>query len=406
LTDTIASKIDGCRDITRQIIKDQESGMRRTDLNSPSLMNLVGTERGQWGQELSPDLYDPWRQTQMAERSATATSPIRVLMVTSEWPTQNWAPNHFIARQASFLKSSGVDLDVFHFRGAKKPFNYLKAWVKLQTKLARGSYDLVHAQFGQSALLALPKHLPLVVTFRGDDLQGIIGDYEGHITSAGKILRRLCKMIARYANAVIVVSEHMKSFLDESIPAHVIPSGIDFELFRCIPQDEARRHIGLPLERRLVLFVGRTTEARKRYELARQAVEILNRSLSAELFVGWGFPHSEIPFLLNACDVLVCTSLQEGSPNAVKEALACNLPVVSVPVADVPMRLKGIPGCEVCADDRPESIAAALERVLRRGERIEGRQAVRNLDEQLLTRKLISIYQSILADTGHQEAQI
>jgi teichuronic acid biosynthesis glycosyltransferase TuaC len=354
-------------------------------------------------QELRTDLYAAWCPAEIPRRSATLARPIRVLMVTSEWPTQSWAPNHFIARQATFLRSSGVDVDVFHFHGAKNPINYLKAWVQLRAKLAHGSYDLLHAQFGQGALLALPRQLPLVVTFRGSDLQGIIGDFEGRLTRAGKILQRLSKFVARHADAVVLVSEHMRRLIDESIPTHVIPSGIDFDLFRCIPQDDARLHLGLPLNKRLVLFVGRTTEVRKRYELARRAVEILNQSLSAELIVGWGFPHKEIPFLLNACDALVFTSLQEGSPNAVKEALACNLPVVSVAVADVPMRLEGIPGCEVCADDRPETLASALERVLRRAERIDGRKTVKNLAEDLLTQKLISIYQSVLK--RHQPAK-
>jgi glycosyltransferase involved in cell wall biosynthesis len=94
---------------------------------------------------------------------------------------------------------------------------------------------------------------------------------------------------------------------------------------------------------------------------------------------------------------LVFTSFQEGSPNVVKEALACNLPVVSVPVADVPLRLRGISGCEVCGDDQPETIAAALGRVLRRGQRIQGREAVQHLDERLLIAKLIDIYRSVLA---------
>ena len=93
-----------------------------------------------------------------------------------------------------------------------------------------------------------------------------------------------------------------------------------------------------------------------------------------------------------ACDALVFTSLQEGSPNAVKEALACDLPVVSVPVGDVAERLQGIAGCELCADDRPETIAAALTRVLARGGRIAGRAAVRDLDERLLTQQVIAIY--------------
>jgi len=175
----------------------------------------------------------------------------------------------------------------------------------------------------------------------------------------------------------------------------VIPSGLDFGLFRPIPQDEARRHLGLPVDKRFLLFVGNPELPRKRYDLARQAVDVLNRSLSAELLVGWGAPHDDIPFYMNAADALVFTSRQEGSPNVVKEALACNLPVVSVRVGDVPLRLQNVEGCELCDDDRPETIAAALERVLRRNRRVAGRDAVRDLDEQRLAQEVISIYRSV-----------
>src|SRR5207244_12088691 len=90
-----------------------------------------------------------------------------------------------------------------------------------------------------------------------------------------------------------------------------------------------------------------------------------------------------------------CTSSQEGSPNAVTEALACNLPVVSVRVGDVPLRLKDVDGCELCEDERPETIAAALERVLRRNRRVAGGDAVRDLDERNLTQEAISVYRSV-----------
>jgi len=105
-----------------------------------------------------------------------------------------------------------------------------------------------------------------------------------------------------------------------------------------------------------------------------------------------------MPYYMNACDALVFTSVQEGSPNAVKEALACNLPVVSVAVGDVPLRLRGVSECEVCADDRPATIAAALERVLRSGRRSNGRDALTDLDETSLTEKVIAVYRSVLTN--------
>ena len=201
---------------------------------------------------------------------------IRVLMITCEWP----APGvnltaHFIKRQADFLMAAGVDMDVFPFKGAKNPFNYLKAWWQLQRKLRHENYDLIHAQFGQSGLLALPKRSPLIVTFRGSDLLGTVSDRTGRHLRASVIHQYLSRIVAARADAVIVVSEHMKSQLHPSLEAHVIPSGIDFDFFRPTEKSVARQRLGLPDDEKLVLFVGRPTQARKRCYLAQQAVEIL-----------------------------------------------------------------------------------------------------------------------------------
>jgi teichuronic acid biosynthesis glycosyltransferase TuaC len=321
---------------------------------------------------------------------------IRVLMVTSDWLWNSWGgPAVFIARQAEFLRREGVEVDLFPFRGARNPGNYLAAWKEVRRKVRSGTYDLVHAQFGQSGLTALPKRLPLVVTYRGDDLEGIIGE-NGRYIPAGWLLRFISRAVARRADAAIVVAEHMKRYLPRSVAAHVMPSGIDLDLFRPEPQDAVRHRLGLPTDKRLVLFVGNPGLARKRHALAQRAVDMVNRSIPTRLMVGWELPHQRIAALMSACDALVCTSMQEGSPNAVKEALACNLPVVSVRVGDVPLRLQGVAGCELCPDDSAEAIAAALGRVLQRGERCNGRAAVMDLDERLLTQRLIDIYRSVL----------
>jgi glycosyltransferase involved in cell wall biosynthesis len=323
-------------------------------------------------------------------------------MVTSDWPTPGirWTPT-FIKRQAEFVARSGVNLEVFPFHGEKNPYNYVKAWARLRRRLRTERYDLIHAQFGQSGLLALPKRVPLVVTFRGSDLLGIVGDGDGAYTRVGRLLQKASRFVAQHADAVILVSSHLADHVETSAPVHVIPSGIDFTLFRPIPQGEARQQLGLdvPPGERLVLFVGRPNQARKRYPLAQQSVSLLNARMPARLVVAWEVRHEQVPLYMNACDALIFTSMQEGSPNVVKEALACDLPVVSVVVGDVGERLKGVEGCELCEDDQPATIAAALERALARGGRVDGRSAVRHLDEKLLTEQVLDVYRSVLPRT-------
>lgn len=330
---------------------------------------------------------------------------LRVLMVTCEWP----APGvnltaHFIKRQAEFLMAAGVDVEVFPFKGAKNPLNYLKAWWQVQRKLRRKNYDLIHAQFGQSGLVALPKRVPMIVTFRGSDLLGTISDRTGRHLLASTIHQFLSRFVAARSEAVILVSEHMKSQLDPSIEPHIIPSGIDFDFFHPTEKKLARQQLGLPQNEKLILFVGRPTQARKRFYLAEQAVEVLNRSTPAKLIGAWGVPHADIPLYMSACDALVFTSMQEGSPNVVKEALACNLPIVSVQVGDVATRIGKIEGCEVCEDDQPDTIAAALARVLQRDARIKGRESVKGLDENVTTAKVLNIYRSVLAHSAEPAA--
>lgn len=330
---------------------------------------------------------------------------IRVLMITSEWPTLDH-PHAvpFLVQQVNFLRRAGVHVDVFPFRGAKRPLNYLRAWKRLRQKLIEQSYDLIHAQFGQSALLTWPKRLPLVVTFRGCDLQGV-RRANGRLTMAGLILQYLCRIVAVRAQAVILVSRRMRHFIPAVVRAVVIPTGLDLERIPRMSQAEARQQLGLKDTCPLILFVGNPADTVKRYKLAESAVTILNQVYPAKMIVGWGRPRRDILLLMNACDALVLTSIQEGSPNVIKEALACDLPVVSVDVGDVAEHIESISGCEICPDNRPETIAACLERVLRRGRRINGWDSVQQLDERILTQKIVQIYHSVLANRSIRRVQ-
>ncbi|MCI0439957.1 MAG: glycosyltransferase [Chloroflexi bacterium] len=327
---------------------------------------------------------------------------LHVLMITSEWPTPEMPYSGvFVKRQADALRAAGVEVEVFSFRGAKRISNYLRARRAIRKQLAGGGYDLVHAHWGQSAILALPKKLPLVVTFHGTDIQGWMG---GGVKSSamGVALRAVSKMAARFADEVILVSERLARFLPKR-PYHIVPMGLDTSLFRPMPMDEARRHVGLPTDRKLVLFAASPERPEKRYALAQEAVALLNGNhngttgLSPLLIACKDVPQEQMPYFMNASDVLCLTSQYEGSPTVVKEALACNLPIVSVDVGDVRERIGSIEGCVVCDNDNAATIAAALSRILGESRRIEGRALVIELDERALAEKVVSIYKRAIS---------
>lgn len=321
---------------------------------------------------------------------------LRVLMITSEWPVPG-KPYQvpFIVRQVNYLRKAGIELDVFPFRGAKNPVNYLHAWWKARQVIHAKPYDLIHAQWGQSGLMALPKSLPLVVTFRGDDLEGI-SDGHGRKTFHGVLLKTISRLVASSADQVILVSKHMVKFINRQ-DFHIIPSGLELDRFFPSSQLEARRRLGLSNDKKYVLFAGSVNNPNKRFLLARQAVDILKEKTPIELLVATDVTHDQMPDYMNASDALLLTSLHEGSPNVVKEALACNLPVVSTDVGDVRQRIESISGCAIIENDTPENIAIHLRNVLLKGGRIQGRETVLDLDEKILTEKVIQVYLKVLS---------
>lgn len=319
---------------------------------------------------------------------------MRVLMLTSVWPTPErpeLAP--FLVRQVNFLRKAGVSVDVFPVQGHMRPDAYLRAWQKVRKLMRRRAWDLVHAQWAQSALTCLPTRLPLVVTFHGSDVQGIPGRKHRR-TLPGWVLQRVARAVARVASEAIVVAERMVDLLPRR-EYHVIPCGVDLELFRPCPRDEARARLGLNPAGRYILFAANPARPVKRYSLARAAVDSLDAGQAAELMVTSGVDPNMMPLYMNACDALLLTSVHEGSPTVVKEALACNLPVVSTDVGDVAERIRDVEGCELC-DSQPQALAGALGRVLDAGRRVSGRNAVKQLDESLLTRRVIGVYESAL----------
>lgn len=316
----------------------------------------------------------------------------RVLIVTSEWSTSiNDISGIHVGNQVNRLRAVGINVSVFHFLGHKNLLNYFKAIIQFR-RLDFDKYDVIHAHHGQSGIVALAqKQCPVVVTFHGSDLQGI-RDQQGRVTPLGYILSLSSQWVASRANEIILVADYLAKYIHNR-PYHLIPAGIDLNLFHPTSMEEARAILGFPMNKRLILFVGNPARTEKRFWLAQKAVESLPGTIPAQLVNANGVPPEKMPIYMNACDILLVTSSTEGSPSTVKEALACDLPIVSTDVGDVCQRIESIEGCIVCTNDQPAVIALALKEVLDRNERIKGRESVRDLDENLLVKKTIQVYE-------------
>jgi teichuronic acid biosynthesis glycosyltransferase TuaC len=318
---------------------------------------------------------------------------MKVLMLTSEWPSQVYPDRvPFLVNEVNQLRKAGLEIDVFSFSGKRNPINYIRAWIRLRKSIDLAQYDVVHAEWGQSALLALPKRLPLVVTFRGSDLEGIVNE-KGDYTFSGKILRFVSRNIACFADRVIVVSESLSKYLP-SVPYTVLPVCLDTDVFKPMSREAARKKLGLPLEEKLVLFASDPDRPEKRFFLAEAVVKLLEKDV--KIIVTRNVPHDQMVLYYNACDAMLITSSHEGSPTVVFEALACNLPIVSVNVGDVRQQIQDIKGCLVCERETPEEISICLKEVLRDRVRVEGYSQVIKFSAQKFCDRMKNIYDSCL----------
>jgi glycosyltransferase involved in cell wall biosynthesis len=172
---------------------------------------------------------------------------------------------------------------------------------------------------------------------------------------------------------------------------------VDLSRFR--PKDRLRCQVALGWDpdRRHVLFPASRDRPEKRYALAQTAVALLDGDAAVvELHHLDGVAHEEMPTWLNACEALLLTSTHEGSPNVVKEALACDVPIVSVDVGDVRDRIETIDGCFI-AEPTPQDLAAKLESVLERRGRINGRDRISELSLERVAEKVRDIYETLVS---------
>jgi glycosyltransferase involved in cell wall biosynthesis len=286
-----------------------------------------------------------------------------------------------VLNQGKSLECEGIEVEFFTI-SSKGLSGYLKNIFRLRSHLHKKKYDIYHAHYWLSGIVAyLAGAKPLIVSLMGT---------EAH---TGKLKRSIIRYFSRKLwSHTIVKSIRTRDDLDLN-KASIVPNGVNMELFRPIPRHEARKMAGLD-DGKLILFVSDPSRYEKNYPLAEESVRRAKIQLG-KLFVVNKKPHDMIPIYMNAGDVLLLTSFWEGSPNVIKEAMVCGLPIVTTDIGDVREIINDTAGCFITSYD-PEEIADKLKSAIRFGKRTAGREKIKHLDEKIIAKRLIGLYRNMI----------
>ena len=254
---------------------------------------------------------------------------MKVLIVTNMWPSVE-KPYYglFVKEQIGALQlmNKDINVEVFNIQGYSNKFSYILSVFSIRKLIKNDQFDVIHIHFGLSGLFLLflrRIQIPVICTFHGSDISA---------NSRKMFVKWISFQVAKRCTSIVVLNKQMVEQVRHlNIPFDIIPCGVDTDFFRqSVIKDEpkAKIVIGFPsnpdrIEKNYSLFANIVQELRKVYE-----VEIV-----VELFVHLN--RTQISEKLNSIDVLLMTSHYEGSPQIIKEAMACNCKIVSRDVGDV-----------------------------------------------------------------------
>lgn len=292
----------------------------------------------------------------------------------------------FVSEQFASLRDAGCEAELFLLQG-----NYFNQWKSLRHKIREFKPDVIHAHYGLSCLVAnfATRRVPVVSTYHGSDI---------NVAS----VRKFSKMAIRLSAWNVFVSKRNMALAGavEGKKASLVPCGVELSENQLQTRAEARKELGWKADEKKVLFAGAFDNAVKDPELAKDAVaELIAKSheLRVELVELKGYTREEVNRLMCAVDCLLMTSKTEGSPQVIKEAMACGCPIVSVDVGDVAERTEGVEGCFVVKSREPREIAEAIEKAIAFDGKTNGREHIleAGLTSEQVAKRIIEIYKQI-----------
>ncbi len=308
---------------------------------------------------------------------------MKVLFVSSGNRSDYVSP--IIKNQGDSLLFEKIEVDYYLIRGSG-PWGYFKNILPLRHQINKNKYDIIHAHYLFSAIIAtFTFKKPMVVSFMGSEL------FEN------KLVIFLARFFSRFFwKTTIVKTGEMFQKLKVN-GTTIIPNGVDIDRFRPMNKLACQERLKWDSGIKHILFPSWPQRKEKNFMLAKKAVELLETK-DIELHTIQDIPNEELVCYYNAADVILFTSFREGSPNVIKEALACNRPIISTKVGDVPWLIDKLENCQLISLNEKE-VALALGKALENESMPKGRERITalGLDSQTIAKQLSEIYQKLIS---------
>ena len=291
----------------------------------------------------------------------------------------------FVKEQVESMRECYPDLtiDVRVIEGVMPKWAYLREIFLLPIAVKKGKYDIVHAHFGLTLISTLFVRVPVVITFHGSDL-------------LVKPTKYVSRFLAPMASKVIVVAQNLKESLGYG---EKIPCGIDTRKF-LLPQKYGDKSAPSNSGKLKVLFPSDPGRKIKDYDLFKAIChELEKRGNKIEEVHLVNIDREKVQELYWECDLMLLTSISEGSPTVIKEAIAAKLPFVSVNVGDVKDWVAQIDFGIVVPDRESISIAEAVSTLLARIENrslLDNSHCIETIDFANISLRIRRVYEQVL----------
>jgi len=288
-----------------------------------------------------------------------------------------------VLNQGNSLIEADVNVEYFAIK-KKGILGYLKSIKPLRKHLRNNKYDLIHAHYtfsGMVCSLAMPR-FPVVVSIMGSDVNN------------HWILKHIARLFVKciWSKTIVKSFKLKKALRVEKI--EVIPNGVDMEQFKPLDKKSCQEQLGWTETSKHLLFAADPKRKDKNFKLTEKAFKLLGAS-EYTLHVLGNVSNKKVPLLMNAADAVLLSSPAEGSPNVIKEAMACNCPIVSTDVGDVREIFGGIDGSYI-AEANPISFSENIQKAISFGRKTVGRDRIYYLDSKTIAKKIVSLYNEIL----------